>query len=173
MARKVQNVSQPPAPPPFPRQIQLRPVQWIGIPVLLLIPFLALFGVFGESFETLQANNKTLSVEVTYPNRFRYQMYDSMEVTVHNLSPQPISTVEVLFAKDYIDQFDNVDFTPRVGAVEDGYYVVELHDLAAQQTQAVNVDLQADKAWRHAGEIMISIVGSKSINLNLVTWVFP
>lgn len=173
MARKVQNVSHPPAPPPFPRQIRLRPVQWIGIPLLMLIPLLAIFGLFGESFKTVQAGNEMLDVKVTYPARFRYQMYDSLEVTVRNLSPQPLSVVEVRFAKSYIDQFDNVDFTPQAEALKDGYYIVELHDVAAQQAQAVNVNLQADKAGRHVGEIVLSGVGTQPAVLNVVTWVFP
>lgn len=49
LANSSPEVPQPPEVPDIKRRIQLHPWQWIGIPLFLLIPILALFGVFGET----------------------------------------------------------------------------------------------------------------------------
>lgn len=173
MAQKKQEISQPPQPPPFPRKIQLHRVQLIGMPILMLIPLLALFGVFGETFDTLQAGNDSFAMEVTYATRYRYKMSNPVEVSVHNVSAEPLPVVEVRFTTEYIDQFSEVTFTPQAETVTGEFYIVELHDLQPQETRIVNVSLQGERYWRHQGRVIVSAEGVEPIAVTLVTWIFP
>jgi hypothetical protein len=173
MEQHVQKDSQPPQPPPFPRKIQLHRVQLIGMPLLMLIPLLALFGVFGETFATVEEANATLAVEVTYATRYRYKLANPLEVSVHNRSADRLSVVEVRLTKAYIDQFSGVSFTPQPEAITDEFYIIELHDLAPTETRVVSVTLQGEEYWRHTGRVVVSTTGTQPVTLPLVTWIFP
>ena len=88
------TVSQPeetlglPQPPPFQRKLQFHPTQRIGIPLLMILPILALFGLFGETYTTNHAENEQLSMQVEYATRYRYKMTNDLRVSVTNLSNQ-------------------------------------------------------------------------------------
>lgn len=173
--QQAQIDSQPPAPPPFPRKIQLHRVQLIGMPILMLVPLLAILGVFGETFTTTQAQSDRLTVRVQYATRYRYKMTNPVEVTVHNTSTAPLATVEVRFAKAYIDQFSDPVFTPQVETITDQFYIVQLRDLQPEETQVVTVSLQGERYGRHQGVIIIADTADPAHELAtpIATWIFP
>ena len=51
---------------------------------MILVPVLALFGMFGETVDSMSAANAQLEMRVEYPTRFRYKMIDSITVSLHN-----------------------------------------------------------------------------------------
>ena len=77
-----------PQPPPFHPRPQFAPLQLIGIPLLALLPILALIGIFGESMSSVQASNAEIALQVDYVSRLRYRMQDALTVAVTNLSQQ-------------------------------------------------------------------------------------
>lgn len=175
MKKKAPISSQPPSPPPFPRKVQFHRVQMIGMPLLMVVPLLALFGFFGESSTTTQTQNDRLRVQVTYTTRSRYKIASPVEVTVYNRSTTALATVEVRFAKAYIDQFADVVFTPQVTAITDQEYIVQLHDLPPEVTRVVTVNLQGERYGRHEGGITVSEASAPTngLALPITTWIFP
>lgn len=125
--QQAQSGSQPPPPPPFPRRIQLHRVQLIGMPILMLVPLLAILGVFGETFATTQAANDRLSVQVQYATRSRYGMANPTEVAVHSTSSTPLTALSILcphgvtgggqaqVQSTLADGTGNVTLDPRIG----------------------------------------------------------
>jgi hypothetical protein len=81
--------------------------------------------------------------------------------------------VTVYFDRDYIDSFSTVTFTPDVKSITDVAYIVELSDLQPQETRIVSVQLQAEKYWRHEGEIMATFTETIGAEVSLRTFVFP
>ena len=74
-----------PSPPPAPSinlKIQLTLKQRIGLPILLAVPILALFGIFGETQAHAHAASGSIDLEVSYPARFRYRQVQSLRVSV-------------------------------------------------------------------------------------------
>ncbi len=151
-------------------------VQKFGVPLLMLIPLLALFGLFGESFETVRADGEALSVEVRYPTRLRYKMTNPLTVSVENISSQTVPTVTVKVSEDYISAFTAVTFRPSVAVITPDAYYVQLSNLQAGETRRVVVDLQAERYWSHEGSIGVaagSLAAPSDIELDVGTFVFP
>jgi hypothetical protein len=165
--------SQPPQPPEIERKLQFYRFQKIGIPLILLLPILALIGLFGESVAAENASNPQLMVEVEYPTRFRYKMVDSINVSVENTSTQPLSVVSVRFDRPYIESFSTVTFTPQVKTVTAADYIVELTDLQPQEVRIIAVEIQAENYWQHEGTITAVSDNNESVTLALNTFVFP
>jgi hypothetical protein len=173
MSNKEQTHSKPPTAPEITRRVQLNRLQMIGIPLIILIPLLALLGLFGETIASASDANAELELHVTYPTRFRYKMIDQANVSVRNLSQESLPAVTVYFDRDYIDSFSTVTFTPDVKSITDVAYIVELSDLQPQETRIVSVQLQAEKYWRHEGEIMATFTETIGAEVSLRTFVFP
>ncbi|HEX2167380.1 MAG TPA: hypothetical protein VHG09_09145, partial [Longimicrobiales bacterium] len=62
MQSVVDDLPDPPGPPEIERKLSMYRFQLIGLPFLLAIPLLALFGVFGESRSDLRAESGSLEV---------------------------------------------------------------------------------------------------------------
>lgn len=141
----------------------------------MLVPLLAILGLFGETFTTTQAQNDRMTIQVRYATRYRYKLENPVEVAVFNASPAPLATVEVRFAKAYIDQFADAAFTPQVKRITDQFYIVELHDLQPAETQVVTVSLQGERYGRHRGVIVVVDAGNPTneVATPLATWIFP
>ena len=162
-----------PQPPPFERQIQIAPLQLIGIPLLALLPLLALFGVFGESRATEAASNEEIAIEVDYVSRFRYKMVESMTVEVTNLSHQAPATITVAFERDYIVHFSAVTFAPTIKQIMADTYRVELTGVRSGQTQVIDVELQGEHYGRETGNISAAMSGNQPVTVSVSTTVFP
>lgn len=173
MSNEDQHYPSPPEPPSIKRTLQFHRIQKIGIPILLLLPVLALFGVFGETFQSAHASNTQLTVDVEYPSRSRYKMINPVTVSVENTSSQTLSVVQIHFDRDYIDNFSNVSFTPEITKVTDEVYIVEITDLQPQETRVVSARIQAERYWLHEGNVTAVSGTGQSVSLSLDTIVFP
>ena len=145
-----------PQPPEIEKQWTFSTLQKLGVPLLILIPLLALSGLFGESFATTTETGNTFAVEITYPSRYRYNMLSPLTVSIENRSDQVVPTVTVSFGQDYISQFSNVSFTPEPDEVTGEAYYVRFDDLQPGEVRLVQVELQADRYWRHNGSVAVA-----------------
>ena len=83
MSKKKQDVlsydENPPHPPEAPdveRQFKQYVYQWIGIPLIMLIPVLSMLGVFGETMASTAAEEAgILALDADYISRFRYKTH--------------------------------------------------------------------------------------------------
>jgi hypothetical protein len=160
--------SQPPRPPEHDRGIQLNRTQLIGVPLLALIPLLAIFGAFGERWETQIADRGALHTVVEFPDRFRAKLSKPISVLVENRSAMTLDSVEVAFDSSYVERFAGVSFLPDVRHA----YTVVLHDVKPGETQRVHVELEGDRAGRHRGRVVVRSGGDSSV-VSIHTIVFP
>lgn len=173
MSNKKSKPSQPPQPPPVSRKLQFHRVQMIGVPLMMLIPVLALFGLFGETVNSVDASSTPLEMRVEYPTRFRYKMIDSIRVSLFNKSDQPLATVQVGFDRAYIEGFSTVTFTPSVKHITDSFYFVEVNDLQPGETRIISVTIQAEKYGKHQGTITADPENSDALEVSIATFTFP
>jgi hypothetical protein len=159
--------------PDIQPEFKLYPHQMIGIPILLLIPILAVLGLFGIRTEQIEAENDHLAVKVDYPTRFRYKQTNTIEIAITNRTQSNWDTVIVQFDRSYIDQFSEVAFTPQVSRIRDDFYEVNLTNIAANDTQYVHVAIQSQQAGKHEGRLIVEPSVGDSLELNLRTWAFP
>jgi hypothetical protein len=162
-----------PQPPPFERKLQIAPLQRIGIPLLALLPLLALFGVFGEGMTSKQASNEEVAIQVDYVSRYRYRMQDTMTVAVTNLSKQPEATLIVTFDRDYLEHFSDISFVPDIKQVTDVAYEVELAGMKSGETRLVNVEMKGEHYWTQDGTVSASLSGGQPVSVAVSTTIFP
>lgn len=165
-----------PQPPPVEKRWAFTRAQKIGVPLIMLLPLLALLGVFGESFETVSDRGETLALEVNYPTRYRYKMLNSLVVTVENIAPQTVPTVTVAFDEAYISQFSTVTFTPSIAEIAGDAYYVQLKEVKAGEVRRIVVELQGEKYWWHEGTIAVMPGGTDAatdVAVEVRTLIYP
>lgn len=164
---------QPPEPPEVGRNLGFHLVQAIGVPLLALLPVLALFQVFGTTQGEARASDGPLEVEVRHPGRFRYKTTLPLEVRVRNTGDAALSGVTVSIETDYVDRFSSVSFTPSPQRVSDEAYVVDLGDIPAGESRIVESRVQAERYWGASGRIAVATDGPERAELEVASFVFP
>ena len=172
-SKKKKEPSKPPQPPEVDKKFQIYTFQLIGIPLMILIPILALFGLFGESVESVRTSSQQLDMIVEYPTRFRFKMIDELTVSLSNASEQTLPSVLVSFDRQYIDGFSTVTFTPSVKSITDSDYIVEVSDLKPGQTRVITATIQAEKYGMHRGLISTGPEDGSDLEVSVATFTFP
>lgn len=165
----VDRLPNPPDAPETRRSVSMHTYQWIGIPLLLLVPLLAVLGAFGESWQTARAKAGPLDVTVTYPTKYRYKQINSMEVHVRNTGASVLDTVTVAFDTVYGTRFSTITSVP---AFTDAFEV-SLVALQPGESRLAWIELQAERYWRHQGDLSITAGAADTIRIPLSTIVYP
>jgi hypothetical protein len=156
------------APDTAPR-FRLYPEQWIGLPFLILIPVLALFGVFGETSQHVEARGSEIELKVDYLARYRYRQIGKLEVHVRNTTNRKMDTVTVAFDSRYVQQFSSPVLVP---APQIPFEVV-LTDVLPDETRLVWAELEAGAFGIHSGSIRAYGVGPDTVSVQIRTTIFP
>lgn len=159
---------QPPRAPAITRRLALTRKQRIGLPLLMAIPILTLFGVFGEQRSSVHAASRSLDMTVLYPARFRYRQIQSLDVTVRNASDQTIDTISVSLDTAYISRFSSVRIepTPRTA------FTVPLTGVRPGESRLISAELWGERYGRHTGRI-VATARSDTASATVRTIVFP
>lgn len=168
-----QRHPEPPQPPQVPRKAQLPGSQIAGLILLLILPTLAIAGVFGQSFDTAAASGSEVSLSASYPSRLRFRQDSHLQITVQNTGQQTLTTVAVQVERGYLDAFSKIAFRPAVTEATDSAYVVEVRDLAPGASQAIAVEFQGEKYGRHSGRIWVTIQERTAAEVTLASLVYP
>ena len=173
MSNQNQPSPEPPKPPDFERRLELYSYQYIAIPLLLLIPILALLGVFGETSASAAAESPGLSLGVDYPDRMHAGMGNEIAIAVTNESGEDMPLLEVLVDQAYLDKFVDVSFTPDAARLTDAYAVIELHDVAAGETRLVTIQIHGRWVGAQAADIRVRAGANADVSTTISTFVFP
>lgn len=168
MSRKKSD-DQPPSPPSTRRRIHLSIPQAVGVGILLLVPILALFGVFGESWAVARGGSGGIELEVRYPDRYRYKQLNEMEVTVRNRTARVIDTLTIRVDPRYLDRFSTVQSIPS----QQGLYEVPLVAVQPGEQRRAHIEYQAERYGRHSGALIATDGGADTARVQLQTIVFP
>lgn len=156
--------------PDAPRRFRLHGYQWVGLPLLFLVPVLALLGVFGETKGRAEAVGADLAMEVRYADRLRHKQLNAIEVRVENGSGVRLDTVTLAFDESYVQPFSVRAFVPSATRP----FEVELYDLASGEVRLVWAELQAERYGRHRGALRAYATGRvDTTSITLSTFVFP
>jgi hypothetical protein len=161
--------AEPPPAPDLRRHVRLYTAQWIGIPVLMLVPLLALLGLFGENRARLEAARDGLDTTVDYPTRLRTGQRTHIELHVHNRSDLPAEDVTVRFEPRYFEHAFNLLFIP----VPDAPYEVKLPALAPGAAGRVRVEFELEQRWRNTGGISVFRDGQDTAHTRISTFILP
>jgi hypothetical protein len=158
----------PPSPPTLARRLAMTRKQRIGLPILVLIPLLGLFGVFGERRGETHATSKRIAVAVRYPERSRYRQSMSLEIDVQNLSDHRLDTVRVWLDTAYMTRFADVRITPPPRDA----FIVDVVGVAPGETRLVSAELSGDAYGRHRGRVVVS-AADDTVSVPISSFVFP
>jgi hypothetical protein len=167
------NVPRPPQAPKIDRKLVLDPLQAIGVPLLALIPILALAGLFGIDVEQRSGDSGVLSVNVEYPARTRLQTSGTLTIEVGNSGEQSLTGVTVGVERDYVEAFSEVSFTPSAAGISDDQYVVDLGEVPAGAWRRVVLEFSPQRYWRQRGTVNVSVEGGDSASVDVSTFVYP
>ena len=162
-------LTNPPSPPHIPPKLRMHRSEKFGLPLLFLLPLLAVIGVFGPKTGTAEARSGDVRWTVEHPSVTRYQHDERLIVRVSNRGPSPVAGVRVAFAPDYIHSFSAVAFDP---ASSEQPYLVDIGDLGAGESRLVSVQLTARDYGRRRGWVELYANGERS-RADLSTFVFP
>lgn len=160
-------VDAPRAPEGAPRLVLTRK-QWVGLPVLALIPALALAGVFGDRTATVGASTPSLGVRVAYPERLRYRETAQLEIAVTNRGARALDSVRVSLDAAYLAGFTGVRVQPAPRAS----YEVALARVAPGETRRVEVEVVANRYWRRSATVAVA-AGDERATVRFSSLVFP
>lgn len=164
--------SKPPQPPKVDHKVKFYTYQIIGGVIIALIPLLALFGVFGSLQGKEKASSDSLSIEVTYPKRFRYKTIDPFDITVRNNS-QDLRSAVILIDKKYLSKFSNVTFTPSPERITDTEYVFDLGVIQPGNTRVISGKVQSERYGRFTGTIRARTSATTVAEITVQTISFP
>lgn len=150
------------------RKVVLSPEQWLGLPVLVAIPLLALLGAFGETTREVTAERSLFSETVTYPARLRYRQSSAIRVVVTNRSESEIDTIKVAIDKAYLFRFAGVRFEPAPASD----LSVPLVGIRPGESRAVVVELAGESYGRTVGRVVAKSVRDSAV-APMSTFVFP
>lgn len=161
--------ARPPPAPSIERRLRLHPAQWIGVPLLLLVPLLAVLGLFGEARETLDAHAAAISVEANHPTRSRHGLPGHLWLEVRNDSPGVIDTVTVELDPAYAAGFSKLEASPAF----ERPYLIRLVEVNPGESRRVRLEFEQERyGWRR-GELRVRSSGGDTARIRLRTFIFP
>ncbi|MGH7480624.1 MAG: hypothetical protein ACRELV_00585 [Longimicrobiales bacterium] len=161
------ELPEPPPPPDVERRLRLHRHQWIGVPLLALLPILAVAGVFGESWRVEQRANEQLELTLRYPTRYRYKQLNSIELWIRNRSPATIDTVSVAVDTAFGNRFSTVRSIPGF----DSPYELSLTRLEPGESRMVVIEIQGEHYGRHSGRLEVH--AADTLGVTMTTFIFP
>ncbi len=164
---------QPPQSPDFKREFRLYPYQWITIPLLFIVPILAIFGLFDANIVDVRASGDNVELRVEYSTRYRYYMDVPAYVFVTNTSDAALPVITVRFDRAFVDNFIEIQFTPDTNAVTERWYEVDLEDVQAGETRMIRVDLQADDYGTQRGTVAVAVGETAVADVQLDSFIYP
>ena len=162
------DATAPPEPPVVTPHFAFTRKQYIGIPLLAVIPVLTLLGVFGEKRETARATSRALEMRVEYPSRFRYRQVEALDIAITNVSVRTLDTVTVSLDTAYITRFSGVRISPE----PQQNFVVALSSVKPRETRLIHAELWGERYGSHHGRI-VGAASADTVRQQIQTFVFP
>jgi hypothetical protein len=162
------QAQQPPEPPYVDRRLRLARPQWIGLPLIALIPVLAMAGVFGERWGADEGVSGALHARIDYPTRLRTRPTKPTTIHVENRSTATLDTIEVTLDSTYLEQFSEVSVVPSPTDAA----ALELIGVPPGGIRRVHVQLNAGSVGRHSGRFVVR-ARTDSVVLRVRSTVFP
>lgn len=159
---------EPPELPKLRRRLSFGLMQSVGLAVLLLIPILALFRLFGQGEAFVTGQSGQLKITAEYSERLRHGSADVLVAQVTNSGANAMDTVTVIFDSTYMSRLSEPRFTPPVARA----FELDLIDIGPGETRRIELDFYAEENWSHEGDILAVHAGDTA-RVTVKTFVFP
>ncbi|HEY0868562.1 MAG TPA: hypothetical protein VGE01_14355 [Fimbriimonas sp.] len=166
----------PPAPPSAPkmaRDLRFYRLQAIGVPLLALLPILALFGFFDTKNGEASASEGGVDLQVSYPSRFRFRTAKPFTATVRNDTGHELTMIQVKLEKAYVERFKNPEFVPEPSEADDRSLVFEMKNVGAGESRRVFATFEADEAGPIGGSVRTATELGSGPSVGFRTFALP
>ena len=166
--RKKKQPTEPPELPELRRRLKFGLMQMAGLALLVLIPLLALFELFGQGEASATGRSAALTLTVEYPPRLRFGTAEVLVTQVTNTGAELMDTVTVIFDSSYVSKVAEPRFTPPVTRA----FELDLVNVRPGESRRIELDFYADEYWSHRGEILAVHAGDTA-RVRIQTFVLP
>lgn len=149
-------------------KIQTWRFQWIGIPLLIMIPILSLWGVFDRRTNIKTIEGHEFKAKIEFPAKLRDGEVEHIRIEVTNTSNKPLDKISAGLNREYLEKFNDVTFVPELN----DNYEVELKEIPSGQSRYVDIKVKAREYGTYKGELRLTTKNS-SFKTSLSTFVFP
>ncbi len=178
-APETPSTDRPPTPPRLPRRVRLGPLEAFGLPVLILLPALALAGLLGPTdaprSATATLGHAHLVLRVRHPSRLRCLRGGALQIEVANTGTQAVPALAVDIYETYLDGFSRADVQPAVAAESrSGRLRLTLPALQPGEHTRVQIRLDAEAWGRRSGWVGLAAPdGAALARIDFTTLVLP
>lgn len=159
----------PPRAPDIERRFRVHAYQWIGLPLLVLIPVLAALGVFGPSRAVERTVIGGALIEIDYPTIAWYGRNDALHITVRAIEEAAVGTsFTIRITGGYLGAFHEVRFTPDPHELRNILVVPE-----PDRTNTLTIDGRPHRYGRTRGAIELRPEGGWPVLVQLSTLILP
>lgn len=158
----------PPAAPEIARALRLTTLQKIGLPVLFIIPILALFGVFGERFAIRAASGSGVAARVSYPDRIHYRQTMPLRIMVWNASTRAADSIMISLDPEFMRAFSAISITPAATRA----YTIVLRHVKPGERRVISGDVAGERYGRSDGNVRVAGIAGE-LCIPVATFVFP
>lgn len=165
--------SKPESPPFHPRKLRFNRAQLIGIPLLLIVPVLAMFNIFGPSRREVNVASQALHVRIKYPRCLHFSTSDRIEVEVRNTGPAPLEDLAATLSRDYLAACGNLAVFPDASELDASGLRIRLGRVPPGETRQAWIQVQGDFYGSHAGEIRVTAGDASLATAPISTFIIP
>lgn len=175
MPKQVETSAKPPKlpePRPIRRRVKLYRYQVWGMGLLLVLPALALAGLF-QSESTQISKKGEVSLNVSYHRILRDRTDKPLLIRAINDTGKEIEKLTLSLNRDYVSEFDEMDFNPEPAHLTSEKVVFEFDKVAPEDSREVTFDFQADKPGVKKGHVEADSGSGAKSSLEFSTFVLP
>jgi hypothetical protein len=165
---RVERLHSPPEPPTIDHRIALTRVQRIGVPLLALVPILAVAGVFDDRSVVVEREVGSLSVRAEMPQGVRQNRSGIVEIDLENRGASPVSA-EVAISPEYLVDCMEIDMTPSPYRA----WATRTEPIAPGERAQVRLEYEGERAGLHEGVLRIRESRGDEVRIPIRTFVFP
>jgi len=165
---RVERVHAPPEPPQIDHRIELSRLQWVGVPLLMIVPALALAGVFDPGSVVVRREIGSLAVRTDTPRSIRQNRAGIVEIELENRGDEPVGA-EVAISPEYLADCVAIEMTPAPHRA----WAARVARIAPGERARVHIELEGEGAGFHEGVIRVRESSGREARIPVRTFVFP
>jgi len=164
----------PPKPPRIKRRVVLTQLQRWGLPLIFLVPVLAVLGPLGPAHSEVTVGGAQLRLQVAYPSRTRNGVTTTLTATVWNDGATELSGVYVTLPRSYLESYEAFELRPAATTVSAETYRVFVGNVPTGASRVVTALVTPGRYWRRPGSVSAaSAAAPQPVTAEFSTFNFP
>lgn len=165
---RVERTEAAPEAPPLRRRLRFSLLQRIAIPILAVLPALALAGVFDEDPIVVERTVGSLAMRAEIPQRIRQNRTAVVHVDLENRGSEPVSAV-VALSPEYLEESIAIEMTPHPHRA----WASRFDRIEPGARARVSLQYEGESAGMHEGVLRVVDGAGHEARVRVRTFVFP